>query len=58
MKAVKIILAASLLAATPSVVFAKGWDVHGWASPDHFNWCPWQTRVVPCFVASRWANDF
>lgn len=58
MKAVKIILAASLLASTPSVVFAKGWDVHGWASPDHFDWCFWGARHVPCFVAYRMSNDF
>ena len=57
MRAVKIILTASLLISTSSVAFAKGWDVHGWASPDHFDWCPWDARYVPCFVPYRWAND-
>ena len=57
MRAVKIILTASLLISTSSVAFAKGWDVHGWASPDHFDWCPWEARYVSCFVPYRWAND-
>jgi hypothetical protein len=56
MKAVKIALAASLLAAMPSAALAdKGGVPHlGWNQSAEYKWCPWGDRhYLPCFAAAH-----